>query len=114
MNSGPRPYGGTLSPRMSALRPHCLAVDRIGRWLPAVQGAAEILTLNSASLRKRITDNLLVAYHPSTLATMGTGLLHFHVFCDKEGVSEVDRCPCSNDLLSMFIVALSGLYSGNY
>jgi hypothetical protein len=66
----------------------------------------------SASDLERIGDVLVHAWAESTRETYGSGLLAFHVFCDARGISERDRSPATHILLSAFISAMAGAYSG--
>jgi hypothetical protein len=52
------------------------------------------------------------AYMESTAGTYGTGLLVFHVFCDKKDILEAQHAPASHLLLSSFVATLVGAYSG--
>lgn len=60
-----------------------------------------------------IDDVALQAWADSTKVTYGSGLLMFHIFCDKKGISEVDRAPASSTLLAAFVATLAGSYSGS-
>ncbi|OCH85828.1 hypothetical protein OBBRIDRAFT_283044, partial [Obba rivulosa] len=42
----------------------------------------------------------------------GTGLLVWHVYCDKKNVPEAQRAPASQTLLSGFLATLAGAYAG--
>lgn len=67
--------------------------------------------LLSSNDEERIREVLAAAYSDSTKATYGTGLLVFHVYCDKKGINEAQRTPCSQTLLAGFISTLVGDYS---
>jgi hypothetical protein len=66
----------------------------------------------STSDLERIGEVLVHAWADSTRETYGSGLLAFHVFCDARGISESDRSPATQVLLSTFISAMAGAYSG--
>ena len=51
------------------------------------------------------------AFAVSTRETYGSGLLVFHVFCDKKGIAEAQRAPACAVLLSSFISTLAGHYA---
>jgi len=112
----PRPYQPGLAPAPSPLQPHCIAVDRLRRWLPVVSRDA----VNAKGERVNITDQdlertlvvLTYAWTPGTRQTYGTGLLIFHVFCDSREIPEEQRCPASTVLMLAFISACTGAYSG--
>lgn len=53
------------------------------------------------------------AWAESTRELYGTGLLLYHVFCDKKGVTEVFRAPASALLITSFISTMAGTYSGS-
>ncbi|CAD6897561.1 unnamed protein product, partial [Tilletia laevis] len=44
----------------------------------------------------------------------GTGLSHFLAWCEDRGVDEELRCPASEELLTRFVAAQAGFYSGDY
>jgi hypothetical protein len=102
-----------LTPNPSPLRPTCTAKDRLSLWKPATPS---LETTNANPLLPSIDENrirevLAGGYSDSTKATYGTGLLVFHVFCDKKGVEESQRTPCEQTLLAGFISTLIGDYS---
>jgi hypothetical protein len=53
-----------------------------------------------------------MSFAPSTLSTYGAGLLAFHVFCDKRGIEDSQRTPCSTDLITAWISTMAGTYAG--
>jgi hypothetical protein len=59
----------------------------------------------------RISDVLEHTYRHTTRETYGTGLLLFHVFCDKKGIPECQRAPACAILLSAFVSTLAGSYA---
>jgi hypothetical protein len=102
----PPPYKPSLTPKPSPLRPHVLAKKRISSWAPASRSQP-----NPLDEEERVRQVLEAGWDESTLATYGTGLLTYQVFCDHKGIMEIDRTPISSDLLSIFIAALAGSYS---
>jgi len=109
------PYRPGLSLLPSALRPHCLAKDRLRVWRPtSARNTLDTLglpiNLSPADL-SRIADVLELAFAPSTREVYGTGLLLFHVFCDMKNIPEDQRAPASALLLSSFVATLAGSYA---
>lgn len=102
-----------LTPFPSTLRPLCSAKDRLRLWKPATPSCATsgAEPLLPTADEERIREVLAEGYSDSTKATYGTGLLVFHVFCDKKEIDELQRAPCSQNLLSSFISTLVGDYS---
>ena len=43
----------------------------------------------------------------------GSGLLTFHIFCDRKGIPEADRAPASSVLLAAFVSTLASAYLGS-
>ncbi|KAI0631347.1 DNA breaking-rejoining enzyme [Trametes polyzona] len=114
---GPPAYREGLAPRPSALRPHCLASERLVTWVllrtaanQEALGRPRAVSEDDLERIKAVTSR---AWMDSTLQTYGTGLLTYHVFCDMKGVSEEDRAPASEDLVLSFVAALAGSYSAS-
>ncbi len=63
-------------------------------------------------MQNTIMETLAASWQQSTQATYGSGLLAFHVFCDKHTLADEHRAPCSSDLLAAFVASLAGVYSG--
>ncbi|KAG2061227.1 hypothetical protein BDR06DRAFT_924808 [Suillus hirtellus] len=103
-------YKVDLTPVISALWPHCVAKDRLHLWIPF----APRLTPNTLEAGDivRIQEVMLHAWAESTRESYGSGLLVFHVFCDLRAIPERDRAPADSILISTFIAAAAGLYSG--
>ncbi|KZV78242.1 hypothetical protein EXIGLDRAFT_53573 [Exidia glandulosa HHB12029] len=104
----PRPYASHLTPRLSALRPHCLARERLLLWLPLQSSLNASL---SREERELIFNILARSLAPGTMETYGTGLLLFHVSCDVFNVPEHLRAPVARNTLAVFIADLVGRYS---
>lgn len=100
-------------PVLSPLRPHVPADERLRRWLilnPRSSSDSEGV-LSEAELA-RIVDVLAFAWDTETLKTYGSGLLFYHVFCDRLHVPEAMRAPASSTLLASFLATAAGSYSG--
>lgn len=111
-----QPYPADLVPVPSPLRPHVLARQRLRLWrpptsqLPPVASGSDDL-LSPADVR-RIEDVLSFAWAASTSETYGTGLLIFHVVCDRKQISEAERAPAHPAVVLAFLATVSGAYSG--
>jgi hypothetical protein len=55
---------------------------------------------------------MVFAWTETTCETYGTGLLTYHVFCDKKEIPEDQRAPTSSILLQSFVASMAGSYSG--
>jgi hypothetical protein len=53
------------------------------------------------------------AYAHGTRSTYRTGLLAFHIFCDRKGISEEHRALVDPTVLASFISTLAGTYGGS-
>src|SRR5882762_4932818 len=111
----PRPYQRNLIPRPSALRPHCLARDRLRLWRPSrsrLDKASGSIELSELDL-ERILNVINVSWAQGTRDTYGAGLLVYHVFCDMRDIPEDERCPASPLLVITFISSCAGSYAGS-
>jgi hypothetical protein len=61
----------------------------------------------------RIRDVLSRAYAELTAASYGSGLLVYHVFCDRKGISEAQCAPADSLLIASFIATFAGSYAGS-
>jgi hypothetical protein len=109
------PYRPGLAPIPSPLRPHCLARDRLRIWRPTcarntLDSQGRPVNLLPADLA-RIADVLEHAFADSTRETYGTGLLLFHIFCDKKDIQDSQWAPACPALLSAFVSVLTGSYA---
>jgi hypothetical protein len=107
----------SLTPNPSALRPHCLAKDRLRLWQPFGTAArvaipSTMLTTSEEQLN-RILQVIGASWADNTKAVYGTGLLVYHVYCDLHSIPEHQRCPTSSTLLSSFLSCCAGSYSGS-
>ncbi|VDB90673.1 unnamed protein product [Peniophora sp. CBMAI 1063] len=113
--SRPRPYPAKLPLVSSELRPRVLARDRLRLWKPGCSPHVPVaydnvpLPFSDADIQ-RVCDLLDIAFSEKVLESYGSGLLHYHVFCDKKKVPEDQRAPASVDLLRFFIASLAGSY----
>ena len=112
----PAPYARSLCPEPSHLRPHVLACERLRLWLPvnprnSLDQQGKPTNLAEADLA-RIAEVVEQAWAEFTRESYGTGLLIYHVFCDKKGISEVQRAPASPILIASFISTVAGAYAG--
>jgi hypothetical protein len=109
----PRPYRVGLAPLPSALRPHCLAWDRLLLWRPLSSRSSSIrkVEMSEADLA-RILEVINVSWAKGTRDTYGVGLLVYHVFCDLRGIPEAERSPASPILIITFISSCAGSYAG--
>lgn len=56
---------------------------------------------------------MALAWTGGTPETYGSGLLAFHVFCDREMVPEDARAPVATEILLAFVAAMAGAYSSS-
>jgi hypothetical protein len=61
---------------------------------------------------KRIKDTMIHTWEKDTRAAYGTGLLMWHCFCDDRSISEQERAPADQVLISTFVVSMAAAYSG--
>ncbi|KAF4609430.1 hypothetical protein D9613_012950 [Agrocybe pediades] len=112
--SCPRPYPKDLTPRVSILRPHCHARDRLRRWLPS---STRLNSSSSGAVSdedlERILQVIGARWETSTKELYGSGLLIYHVWCDTRGIEDPQRCPADNVLILNFISSCAGAYSGS-
>ncbi|KAF8823981.1 hypothetical protein HHX47_DHR9000467 [Lentinula edodes] len=109
-------YPSNLTPILSVLRPHCPARERLAKWCPASKRTFRDTTGHSLDLpdefAERVQSVLTAGFAKSTLETYASGLLAFHVFCDSREIPELQRAPCSLDLLQSWIATMAGHYAG--
>ncbi|THH17762.1 hypothetical protein EUX98_g9066 [Antrodiella citrinella] len=102
-----RPYRPAHAPQPSALRPHCTAAQRLLLWKPAGS------IIDQVELEQRIEWVLTHAWASSTRETYGSGILAFHVFCDRYAIPETQRAPASTEIVMSFVATLAGFYAGS-
>jgi hypothetical protein len=116
----PQRYKPGLTPLPSPLRPHCLARERLRKWLPAggssrlqSHGTPSHPDINvSEEQLDRILEVMGSSWADSTKETYGAGLLVFNVYCDSLEIPEDQCCPISPTLLLAFLSSCAGSYSG--
>ncbi|KAG2107940.1 DNA breaking-rejoining enzyme [Suillus discolor] len=103
----PKP-NNTIAP--SALRPHVLARDRVRLW-----SAPHSTSFHSSMLRLlpledvvQLLDVMLVSIELKTRENYGSGLLHFHQYCDTRKIPEKLRMPVPDHLLASFVASWAG------
>jgi hypothetical protein len=67
--------------------------------------------LNTTDLL-RIQDVISRAYAETTATSYGSGLLVYHIFCDRKDIPEDQRTPASPILIASFISTIAGSYAG--
>ena len=113
----PTAYAPNLTPIPSPLRPHCLARDRLRMWKPAPYQTNFPSNISIASLSEqdvsRIFEVTSNAWAESTHEAYSSGILAFHVHCDKRNIPEHLRAPISHPLVASFVASLAGSYSAS-
>lgn len=89
--------------------------DRLRLWTPwcarhALDERGRPTNITQADL-DRVLEVLMHAWAVNTREVYGSGLLAYHVFCDRRGISETQRAPSSSTLIAAFIADLAGLYA---
>lgn len=106
----------SLTPSPSTLRPHVPARDRLRLWRPSAARNtldAHGIPINlDASDLERVKEVLELAWAESTRESYGSGLLVFHVFCDRKTIPEDQRAPACPLLIAAFISTIAGAYAG--
>jgi site-specific recombinase XerD len=77
----------------------------------SIDNNGQTINLGQSDL-ERVLDVMSQAWAEGTRETYGSGLLTFHVYCDRKVIPELQRIPTSHILLSTFISELAGAYSG--
>ena len=113
--SNPQPYPTDLTPDPSPLRPHCAAKDKIRLWRPSttrntLDALGRLTTLGQQDL-ELIAGVSLNSLQPTTQASYRSGLLAFHVFCDRKKITEELRAPVDTLIMKSFVATLAGIYS---
>ena len=113
----PRPYKPDLTPAPSALRPHCLAKQRLLMWLPTPLSPRAINSPYYEPIDDSKIQHILsiigASWANSTKELYGTGLLVFHVYCDIHNIPDGQQAPISSNLLSAFLASCVGALSGS-
>lgn len=118
-SSSPRPsaYAPHLTPIPSPFRPHCLARDRLQLWKPVRSQSSPPFGNHSDVLSEQDVTQIFEAtsnaWAESTRKAYSSGILAYHVHCDKRNIPEHLRAPISHPLAASFITSLAGSYSGS-
>jgi hypothetical protein len=94
--------GSAIEP--SPYRPHVAAPDRLRTWvIPySLSRSRDMLSeIPRVSLIK-VNRAIIASLTEKTRGCYGAGLLFFHQYCNKVGISEEDRMPASSTLLAGF------------
>jgi len=101
----------------SELRPDCRAKDRLRQWRPDPtlyeQAIANLPIGIGGRDLERIRDTVAHAWADSTLEVYGSGLMAFHIMCDRRGIPETERAPVRDVTIQLFIATLAGAYNGD-
>jgi hypothetical protein len=95
---------------LSPFRPSCAAGDRLRLWRPLKSGRSDLFS--TPEEMERIILLVSCGWKPGTRELYGSGLLAFHIFCDNQQISEMNRGPASIALLQSFVSALAGSFAG--
>jgi hypothetical protein len=120
----PRTSGGQISKTKksrpgnshasSIFRPHVLASERLRYWVtPHALSHRNIVSQIPPSAASILMEVMISSLEPKTHSNYGAGLLRFNQFCDQLNISEHDRCPASEALLSAFIASFAGKHSSD-
>jgi hypothetical protein len=94
----------------SVFRPHVLASKRLQQWTSphSLDFHQSIQTALPQSSLSHLFEVMTFSLDQGTRNGYGAGLLRFTQFCDKNNVSERNRMPASELLLSAFIADAAG------
>jgi hypothetical protein len=81
------------------------------KWTPAVSAAPSSSRLDETEC-EQVKDTMLHVWEDDTRVSYGAGLLMWHCFCDAKGVTEQERAPAAQELLSAFVAHMAAAYSG--
>ena len=85
-HSRPSPYSLKLTPQLSLLWPHCLAQDRLRSWRPSPAVCSH--TTTQGEDLAQVFEVMSNTWAESTHESYSSGILSYHVFCDKRKVPE--------------------------
>lgn len=98
----------------SIFRPHVSASERLRHWVtPHALSSRNLMSQIPPSAASILMEVMLSSLEPKTRSNYGAGLLRFNQFCDRLGITEHDRCPASEALLSAFIASFAGKRSSD-
>lgn len=97
----------------SSPHPCVLASERLQYWTSphAVSHCNDITSRLPISATSTLLRFMLLSLEEKTCSNYGTGLLRFTQFCDSHNISEADRCPASEVIISAFIASYANLCS---
>jgi hypothetical protein len=84
-----------------------LAIERLTRWKPARLGEAPDI---AQDILERTFEVMSIGWAPGTHSTYGSGLLMWHVWCDRHEIAEARRGPAETYLVHGFIADCAGGY----
>src|ERR1700731_3465434 len=98
----------------SPLRPAVLARDRLLHWTTpfAISRSSSLLVIPRTDAQT-LAWVMLSSLDPKTQENYGAGLLRFTQFCDTRGITEVERMPAPEVLLSAFAASWAGRISSS-
>lgn len=96
----------------SHLRPLVAAGERLLAWKPSRDFRGSAGDPTGADF-EHVQGTMAEAFTYASLASYGAGLSLFHKFCDNNGIPENQRAPANNGLITSFLAALAGSYSGS-
>lgn len=109
----PAAYSPQLTLIPSVLRPHCLARERLHMWKPFISHINQRHVALSEEEIRRIFNVMANAWSQLTHEAYSSGLLVWHVHCDKKSVPESLHAPAHQSHIASFVASLAGSYSGS-
>jgi hypothetical protein len=94
-------------------RPNVLASERVLRWTTPHSDVFQtsLETVLSSSSTLKLFQVMLFSLDENTRSNYGAGLLRFTQYCDAHSISEHNRMPASEILLSAFSASAAGTAS---
>ena len=109
----PAAYSPHLTPIPSTLHPHCLAQDQLCLWKPFTSHINQRHAKLSEEDIKRIFNIMANAWSQSTQEAYSSGLLVWHMYCNKRSVPESLCAPAHHSYITSFMESLAGSYLGS-
>jgi hypothetical protein len=99
----------------SLLRPHVPASERLHCWTSphAIAHHRHMISQIPISAASTLSNVMLSSLEEKTRSNYGAGLLRFTQFCDANNITEQQRCPASEILISAFVASYAGLRSAD-
>ena len=99
----------------SSFRPYVPASECLRYWTSphAISHHNDITSRLPIPTTSNLFQVMLLSLEEKTRSNYGAGLLRFTQFCDSHNISEADRCPASEVLISAFIASYAGLRSSD-